>query len=163
MIFGNGRNYPGALIFPSTSSELSPEAYRVALWNVIEKINSESPAHARISPPMVQILDGAEPPLEKSSKGTILRKQAEIRFAQQIETAYGVVANAEISGGKPFIDEEALPAAVADIVNAVSGRNRHIARDLDLFAQGIDSVACIQIRGRLQAVRPVILVSHDFG
>ncbi|KAF4969044.1 hypothetical protein FSARC_3698 [Fusarium sarcochroum] len=143
LIFGGGRDYAGALLFPS-SSQTSAEEVLDAVWPHIERMNAESQGHTRITKAMVVVVpakDG-EKPLEKSSKGTILRRQSEERYAAEIKGAYG-----SKSSYKDIPDEQ-LAEVIADCFHQVLGR--HVEPDQDLYRQGVDSIACIQIRKLLE-------------
>ncbi|KAM0397059.1 hypothetical protein ACHAQC_004592 [Fusarium culmorum] len=140
LIFGGGRDYAGALLFP-TGNVSSGEVID-SVWPQIERMNSESQSHAQITKAMlivVPVKEG-EKALEKSSKGTILRRQAEERYAKEIEGAY---EHRKSSASKGVSDGE-LAQAVRFCFQQVLGRD--VDPDQDLFKQGVDSIACIQIR-----------------
>ncbi|GKU06243.1 linear gramicidin synthase subunit d [Fusarium langsethiae] len=140
LIFGGGRDYAGALLFPA--GNVSSEEVVDSVWPQIERMNSESQSHARITKAMlvvVPVKDG-EKALEKSSKGTILRRQAEERYADEIEQAYD---HRRSSASKTISDDE-LAQTVRYCFHHVLGRD--VDPDQDLFKQGVDSIACIQIR-----------------
>ncbi|KAJ3538484.1 hypothetical protein NM208_g5889 [Fusarium decemcellulare] len=142
LIFGSGKDYAGALLFPS-SSEISEAELIDVVWSHIQHMNSESQGHARITKTMLVVIPKqGEKPLEKSSKGTILRRQAEKRYAHEIESAY----QGRGSSGLTFkrIPEEELLTAVLGCFSQVLGGA--VEPDQDLYRQGVDSIACIQIR-----------------
>ncbi|CAH0041867.1 unnamed protein product [Clonostachys rhizophaga] len=144
-IFGSGQNYPGILLFPS-SLDTSDTAMLETAWPVIQKINSQSQGHARISRSMVIIVSVPldEAALQKSSKGTILRNQAEERYKSWIEGAYskpGLVAPVQIAS------RDQLFQAVLECFSRVLGRK--IDPDEDLYKQNVDSMACLQIRAQV--------------
>ncbi|KAI9677427.1 MAG: putative NRPS-like protein biosynthetic cluster [Caeruleum heppii] len=154
LIFGNGQPFPGALLIPSADSRIEGNALVEAVWPTIAQLNNESQPHARISKAMLVPLEKSESSIEKSSKGTILRAQAEKRYASIIRTSYEKAAHHvdDIPNGtdKAEIPDEEVEEAVADIVATVTGYDKDIPVDADLFSQGVDSVACMQIRGLLQ-------------
>ncbi|KAF4450812.1 hypothetical protein F53441_6144 [Fusarium austroafricanum] len=141
LIFGSGRDYPGALLFPS-SQETSAEGVIDSVWPHIDKMNSDSQTHTRINKTMLVVIPVKEgqKALEKSSKGTILRRQAEERYTYEIEGAY-TKKNSTLPKNVPDRD---LPAAVFDCFHQVL--EKHVEADQDLYRQGVDSIACIQIR-----------------
>ncbi|CAG9951592.1 unnamed protein product [Clonostachys rosea f. rosea IK726] len=144
-IFGSGKNYPGILLFPS-SLDMSDTAILETAWAIIQKINSQSQGHARISRSMVIIVSVPldEAALQKSSKGTILRNQAEEQYKSWIEAAYskpGSAAPVQITS------RDQLFQAVLECFFRVLGRN--IDPDEDLFRQNVDSMACLQIRAQV--------------
>ena len=157
LIFGNGRQCPGALLFRNAkSSSMTDQQLLEKIWPSIEKLNSEGQSHTKISKSMLVVMPADEAGLEKSSKGTILRRQAEEKYGANIQKAYqttptlnGDVAN---GGEREEVQDEDLPIAVMDIIKSVIGQKHTIPEDSDLFAYGVDSVACMQIRVMLQNV-----------
>ncbi|RGP77193.1 hypothetical protein FLONG3_4708 [Fusarium longipes] len=139
-IFGGGRDYAGALLFPA--GNISSREVIDSVWPHIERMNSETQSHARITKAMlvvVPVTEG-EKALEKSSKGTILRRQAEERYSKEIEQAY---SHRRSSASQDVSDEE-LSQTVRYCFHQVLGRD--VQPDQDLYRQGVDSIACIQIR-----------------
>lgn len=56
LIFGNGRQLPGALIFPSAqSNDLSELELKELIWKEVSKINRQGQDHTRVSQNMVRI------------------------------------------------------------------------------------------------------------
>ncbi|KAI1064236.1 hypothetical protein LB506_007826 [Fusarium annulatum] len=143
LIFGSGRDYAGALLFPS-SSDISADEVIDSVWPHIDKLNSDSQTHTRINKAMLVVVPVKEGqrPLEKSSKGTILRRQAEEKYSGEIEGAY---SNTSSSTKVP---QEGLQKAVQDCFEKVLGRQ--VEPDQDLYRQGVDSISCIQIRKLLE-------------
>ncbi|CAG9989397.1 unnamed protein product [Clonostachys byssicola] len=144
-IFGSGRNYPGILLFPS-SVDTSDTTILETAWPVIQKINSQSQSHTRISKSMVIIVSVPpdEAALRKSSKGTIIRNHAEERYKPWIEAAYtkpGIVAPVQIAS------RDQLYQAILESFFRVLGRE--IDPDEDLYKQNVDSMACLQIRAQV--------------
>jgi thioester reductase-like protein len=140
LIFGGGRDYAGALLFPAGNA--SSEEVIDSVWPHIDRMNSESQSHARITKAMLVVVPvkEGEKALEKSSKGTILRRQAEERYAKEIERAY---SHRRSSASKNVSDDE-LSQTVRYCFHRVLGRD--VEPDQDLFRQGVDSIACIQVR-----------------
>ncbi|SMQ55111.1 unnamed protein product [Zymoseptoria tritici ST99CH_3D7] len=150
LIFGNGKPYPGALVFKAEEAKgVEDEVFEEEVWKVVEKFNREGQSHTRISRGMVVLIGGDEEGLEKSSKGTVIRRVAEERFGQVIEGAYG---KGEEVGGKEVDDEDVL-GEVRRIVEGVMGSGtkdgEKLTDTVDLFTYGADSVSCIQIRQKL--------------
>ncbi|KAH7153986.1 hypothetical protein DER46DRAFT_702641 [Fusarium sp. MPI-SDFR-AT-0072] len=144
LIFGSGRDYAGALLFPSPS-DISAYDVINSVWPHIDKLNSDSQTHTRINKTMLVVVAVKEEqrPLEKSSKGTILRRQAEEKYSGEIEGAYS-----NTSSSTTKIPEGGLQKAVQDCFQKVLGRQ--VEPDQDLYRQGVDSIACIQIRKLLE-------------
>lgn len=151
LIFGSGRDYAGALLFPK-SAEIAENKVIDTVWPHIEEMNFESQSHTRISKSMLVVISAEEgkPPLEKSSKGTILRRRAEERYTREIEWAY---SSRNSLNGTPLqreVSDSQLESAVIDCFSQVLGRK--VDPHQDLYRQGVDSIACIQIRKLLQSV-----------
>ena len=161
-VFGEGQQYPGALLFISNeASGMSADRLLSELWPHVQKLNEESQSHTRISRAMLVPMSSDEPPLEKSSKGTILRGQVEKRFKARIDAAYKGTDAEEGASYKPVPDDE-LPIAVLDMIRSVVGDKGTLAADADLFGYGVDSVACMQIRNRMQRVSGILAQTWSF-
>lgn len=176
LIFGNGEQHPGALLFRSReSADWTNDSVLQAVWPNIEKFNSESQSHARLLRNMLVVMPKNAPGLEKSSKGTPLRGPAETRYAAEIDKAYegGLddAVGATQNGDHPkAITNEAVPTTVLEIVKEVFGDKDSIPESADLFSYGVDSIACMRIRALLQSrilatkdVRLPLNVVYDCG
>ncbi|KAH7029173.1 uncharacterized protein B0I36DRAFT_422908 [Microdochium trichocladiopsis] len=147
LVFGAGREYPGAILFGRSASD-TEEAILNKAWPAIEELNKSSSSQARLSrAALVGVVpqdtgDEAKKPLEKSSKGTLLRKQAEERYGKLIESVYSS-PNSSCTRRDDVTDEE-IPNALLEECSSLLGRN--LDMDEDLFQQGVDSIACIQLR-----------------
>lgn len=148
LIFGYGHDYPGVLLFPRSRQQTESEVIQ-GIWPSLEAINKDSQGHARISRNMVIVVTSGngKTPLEKSSKGTILRQQAEEKYATVIEGAYSsglssCVATAEAAAGD-------LGSKVKACCAQVLGRRIDPAKDV--YQQGVDSLSCVQIRKMLES------------
>lgn len=151
LIFGDGQPYPGALLLRSEKSSESSDTDLVrTIWPQVERMNKESQDHARIPEHMLIPIKHQEEPLEKSSKGTIIRKAAEARFAKYIEFAYG---NKEEQDFDDLRDEE-LPQYLTKLVQSMIQSPEPPAEDTDLFAYGVDSIACMRLRSHIRRLTP---------
>ena len=155
LIFGNGQPLPGVLLFRSEKEEKSDDSLLHAVWLFIEKINADSADHARIPKEMMVVMPFPENPLEKSSKGSLIRSAAEQRFATVIDNAYtGAGARA---GGRDLtrVADEDVGQALADAIRSIVPNKGALEDDTDLFAYGVDSVAGIRLRyGLRQLLQP---------
>jgi len=110
LVFGNDRQFPGALIVISEEGLHIPHCVKAAetleeshclknnvptrkmltdtIWAEVQKINLQGQNHTRISKDMIILLDGQTSPFERSSKGTVLRSVVNSRFAKEIQDAY---------------------------------------------------------------------------
>lgn len=153
LIFGNGKQYPGALLFRSKVSAGAPTAQLLdELWPLIDKLNSESQKHTELSRSMLVIMPFDCPRLEKSSKGTVLRRQAEKKFEAEINRAYRVGLELDPDQRTSHVSDHEVPTTILGYIKTVLGAPDTIPEDADLFTLGLDSVACLQIRNLLQKV-----------
>lgn len=155
LIFGNGKQYPGALLFRSNSSaDASSELILSEIWPLIEKLNLEGQTHTKLSKSMLVIMPSEASGLEKSSKGTVLRGQAEKKYEVDISRAYQYgLGNGEANVNYSQIPDHEISQSILDIINGVISSSEIIPENADLFSFGVDSVACMQIRALLQKVR----------
>ena len=152
VIFGTGQPYPGILMFRSSQTEAwSDEEMLEQLWPIMEKLNSESQDHARISKTMLVFMPVLVEPLAKSSKGTLLRGAVEKRFAREIEGAYSQVDDA---GDDANVPDNELPATIRGIITSIVAKKLELTDTTDLFSYGVDSVAGMRIRNQLRRLLP---------
>lgn len=146
MIFGTGREMPGVLLFPNERINSTDDGHIIEeLWPKVEKMNEETQNHARLAKASMMIVkrnDGEIPQLPKSSKGTILRGQAEKMFVNEIERA--VDQSPEVNGTRARIPDSKVTEELGFLFDDIVGR--HIDPQADLFAQGVDSLACSRLR-----------------
>ena len=176
LIFGNGQPYPGALIFRSPrSADMTNEDFISAVWPFIESLNTESQEHTRLSRSMLVVMPSDSPNLVKSSKGTTMRGPSEENYAAAIMLAYKSGLQVPTDGflnakeHATVLDED-VPAHVLKIVRDVLENTEVIPENEDLFTHGVDSVACMRIRARLQsqilprhAAELPINIVYDYG
>ena len=150
-IFGDGKPYPGALLFRSEEGkDTLDENLITELEATLGQIHTESQSHVRLARNMLVPMPFMSQPLEKSSKGTTLRKIADEQYEANIEQAYTKVSLAD---GRNVEDEQ-VASTVKQIVAVAVGREDGLGHDTDLFSYGVDSVACVQIRHALSTLLP---------
>jgi thioester reductase-like protein len=156
MIFGSGRDVPGLLIFARDDISEADEKQLIGeVWPTLEGMNKHTQNHARISRPNIVVVKRGSSEaanLPKSSKGTILRKQAESLFHDEIERAYGDADNGNASSERKTSDvpDDQVSSMLGKLFDDVLGR--HIDPSEDLFTQGVDSIACLQLKKRISKV-----------
>lgn len=155
LIFGNGQHFPGALLFrAANATEMTNERLLDAVWPLIERLNTESQGHTRLSKSMLTVMPNDAPGLEKSSKGTVMRGQVEKRYAQEISRAYdsspSTYANGVLSSTRDEVTDDEVRIAVLQVFQRVLDTSSPIPGEGDLFSLGVDSVHCMQIRALLQ-------------
>jgi hypothetical protein len=85
-----------------------------AITPAIEKLNRDSQDHARIPRHMLVPLPH-QAPLERSSKGTLIRRVAEARFEEIINRAY----DEQDSNESGYISDDELPQHLKDLIQSV--------------------------------------------
>lgn len=152
LIFGNGKPFPGALLFRTAAAQqISDPELCERIWPQVEKLNSESQDHARILRKMLVAMPMLDTPLEKSSKGTIIRGATETRFAETIENAYTDMSSINI--GDDVADDD-VPHVLKKIIESIVPRKRKLELDTELFSYGVDSVAGMQVRYGMRQLLP---------
>ncbi|KAG9251640.1 uncharacterized protein F5Z01DRAFT_692015 [Emericellopsis atlantica] len=142
LVFGGGREYAGALLFVKDGESATDEDIMNELWPVIRDLNDASQSHTRISKAMLRVVRAGYRPLEKSSKGTIIRSHAEKTYAQSIEALYSG------SNTSVHIGDGDISTIVGDCFFEVTGKQ--LDPEIDLYQQGVDSITCVQVRKILE-------------
>ncbi|KAL1595711.1 putative secondary metabolism biosynthetic enzyme [Paraconiothyrium brasiliense] len=151
LIFGDNRPFPGALLLRSQeASGLSDEEVLNAIWPRVDKLNKETQDHARIPRHMLISVEHQDKPLEKSSKGTIIRKAAEARFGHLIKAAYETKDDQEFQD----VDDKDLPKYLSRLIRSMIQSSVLPEEDTDLFSYGVDSIACMRLRSKLHQLTP---------
>lgn len=153
LVFGSGKSYPGAIIFTEINEQVDDEAVLDTLWPEIDLVNRANPPHARLqrSALTIQRVSQVSKCLPKSSKGTILRGQAEKQYQKLIEIAYnGKGHNGALgveSVSHPPLSSSAIHKIVAESVHSVLGRP--VEDDANLSREGLKSQQATEIRSIL--------------
>lgn len=91
-----------------------------------------------------------EQPLEKSSKGTLLRGVVEKRFSQNIEKAYVNMGSINVGD----VPDEKVRNVIKEMIESIVPKKQKLEDDTELFSYGVDSVAGMQIRYGLRQLLP---------
>ncbi|PSN60615.1 hypothetical protein BS50DRAFT_655177 [Corynespora cassiicola Philippines] len=151
LIFGDNRAFPGALLLRSEQFKQAPDQEILdSIRPVVEKINSESQDHARIPGNMLIPVPFQDRRLEKSSKGTIVRRAAIERFQDYISQAYETQDRQDVG----HIEDQDVARFLTDAVYSITLNSAKLERDMDLFSYGVDSIVSMQLRNRLQKLIP---------
>ena len=128
---------------------MSDEELLERIKPTVEKLNRDSQDHARIPYDMLIPLPHQEP-LEKSSKGTLIRRVAEARFEDIINRSY----EEQESNQSVDVSDEELPQHLRGLVQSITSQSADLTDDMDLFSYGVDSITCMQLRTRLRGLIP---------
>jgi acyl-coenzyme A synthetase/AMP-(fatty) acid ligase len=157
LIFGNEKQFPGVLVFPTEKKAPSDlEDFANKVWDLLQSMNKEGQEHTRISQSMIVVMQPPDPPLHKSSKGTIMRGVVEKRFKEHIEGAYG--GGPESNSEESLLPEANVQKELRRIVDGVVGGDANLEPHADFYLSGVDSVKATRIRALIQMVsRPLAL------
>lgn len=145
-VFGSGRPSLGVILYHS--SDFANDDFLEAVWPLLDEVNARNPSLSRIARSMVIVLRSDDPDLlpRTSSKGTKLRRQTDEKLLSFIEDVYKKDYLPQLA--QSFTPIEDSTSIVQGCIEQVVGYSVH--PDKDLYQQGIDSLACIQIRKSLQ-------------
>ena len=149
LAYGEGQFELIILVEPTRSIPADEiDAFRSAVWPLVEQANQEMDAHARVSSPAaILVVDPGS--LPRSDKGTVPRREAAAKFAEEIAAVYEELAQG--GGAVAPIDSSAPASAVRNFVAACVGR-REWSDDADFFSElGMDSLQATQLQRMLAA------------
>ncbi|KAL0144958.1 hypothetical protein V8B55DRAFT_1569449 [Mucor lusitanicus] len=158
-VIGHGRQCTAALIqlnarLAKCSSD--EEIYK-AVYDAVKEANNECPNHSKIFPQMVKILP-LDQELPTTSKGTIMRKKAEMAYQDAVEKLYKdfVEGSSSRINSSRDIDTSAwtfeqIEDFLVDSASEVLDIPRSIVKDhpKSLFHLGLNSINAIQLRNRI--------------
>ncbi|KAI4162996.1 MAG: hypothetical protein LQ342_003313 [Letrouitia transgressa] len=149
-VFGNGRPYAGILLFRSKGSGLNDAEISDQIWPAIQTANKFSPPHAQIRRQMLVVMPHDSPKLQRSSKGTVMRRQVEETYDNAIQNAYR--CQTTVAGRHKSLDVNQLTWNVRRIVRDKLPTNvpASVPDHEDLYKVGADSIVCLEIRDQLQ-------------
>jgi thioester reductase-like protein len=130
--------------------QISDEELLEEIKPAVQKLNRESQDHARIPFHMLVPLPHQTQPLEKSSKGTIIRRAADARFETTINGAY----DSQEAGEASEVADEDLSKHLVGMIQSMTSQSDELTQDMDLFSYGVDSIACMQLRTRIRRLIP---------
>ena len=154
LIFGSDRPFPGALIFrPESREQMDAKDLIASLWPFVQSKNSQAPDHAKLTRSMLIVMPASSPSLEKSAKGTTVRKKAWKTFEREIAEAYeGNFGSPDGVNKDP--SREFTKEGVLEIISSIIKDSVELQQPLTLneefFDLGVDSSASVRIRSRVQ-------------
>ncbi|KZT28824.1 putative aminoadipate reductase [Neolentinus lepideus HHB14362 ss-1] len=158
MMFGRGHNEVGILIEPRPEYAIDPanEAalaeFRNMIWPIVEEANEDSPAFSRIFKEMI-LVTASDKPMHRAAKGTVIRKSTIAAYAKEIDELYESVESSRGENVEPpksweTADLEEWLMLQAQDINSTS-HGKKLEPDVDLFAQGFDSLSATFLRNRI--------------
>lgn len=145
-VFGSGRPSLGVVLYHS--SDYTKGDFLEAVWSPLDEINARNSSLSRIARSMVIALRADDPDLlpQTSSKGTKLRRQTDEKLSSLIDDVYLKTNLPQQT--QAFTSVKHVTSTVQECIERVVGYS--VQPDTDLYQQGVDSLACIQIRKSLQ-------------
>ena len=173
LVCGAGRFQSSLVIEPVTypTDESGRQHFINGLWPIIQRVNMDSPAHARVTRDMV-ILITEDRPFPRAGKGTVQRALAVRRYTPDLDALY---ASAETGGdstavhdtlttnginghngthsadGSKELEGNAVESALLNAVHRLQGFE-HISLDDRLFDHGMDSLGVVTL---VRSLRPL--------
>lgn len=163
-VFGDGRSELIVLV-ESTETFIEQEeieSFRSTLWPIVEQAGRKMDAHARISSP-TSILVLPPGSLPRSDKGTVLRREVAVQFAEQIERAYVSIENASLIDTALPLDLESpsISSSVRALVQSIVLWDQDWGNDQDLFVLGMDSLQATRLRRSIVASVQAKAMTND--
>ncbi|KAF5671682.1 nonribosomal peptide synthetase [Fusarium heterosporum] len=136
--------------WPKDDDEIS--AFIDNVWPLVEKANSETVAHGRITKNLVAIADPAKPFL-RAGKGTVQRENTVKIYADFIESLYekaGTTNAGDTSIVLDLADEHSLTRSIILLFETELGVEA-LEQDTDFFSAGVDSLKVITATNLLRS------------
>ncbi|RAL16167.1 acetyl-CoA synthetase-like protein [Aspergillus homomorphus CBS 101889] len=149
-----GTNYFHAalIIEPAQHPKTEQEKQRFLddVWPIVEKVNTETVAHGRISRDYVFLSD-PDRPFPRAGKGTIQRAMVVKVYADDIQRIFAASGDASVVAmDLNLTSKEAFAGTVRSLVQSVI-KLPNLCVDQDLFSAGVDSLQAIQLARLLRA------------
>ncbi|KZT20031.1 putative nonribosomal peptide synthetase [Neolentinus lepideus HHB14362 ss-1] len=156
VMFGRERDQVGILVEPKPQYAFDPSdkaalaAFRNKIWPVVEEANETAPSFSRIFKEMILVTSPWKP-VTRAPKGTVMRKATLTEYAQEIEDIYETVEASTKAGDIAPPESWAEPIVTNWLASQAASLNndRSPELDVDLFAQGFDSLSATLLRNRI--------------
>lgn len=150
-VVGSKQFHAALMIEPAQypKSEEEKQLFLDTIWPVIDKVNTETVAHGRISRGDIFFTDPKKP-FPRAGKGTIQRAMAINLYAREIEEFFeNNKDDAVMEVDLDFTSDVKLADSIRQLIqHAIKGRE--IGADDDFFIKGIDSLQVIQLSRELK-------------
>ena len=150
LVVGQAR-FQTALLIEPARPDLSEEfkgKLIESVWPLIEKANSEYPAHARLSKSLILFTTPAKP-MSRAGKGTVQRAITLQQFAKEIDALYTASDPDEESLDLDTHDIHSVSNSIRNMIEH-STKRESLSDDDDFFAHGMDSLQVLQVIRRLR-------------
>ncbi|KAK4177099.1 hypothetical protein QBC36DRAFT_327779 [Triangularia setosa] len=158
VLVGSGQFQTG-LIVEVYDQALDAEVVVEQIWETVEGVNEQYPAHAKVWRPMVAVARG-DKPFPRTPKGTVMRMNTYRLYQAEIEEMYAKVA--AVNGGMTEGDvpnEAMVLGHIRKAVNSVNKRCGDVRDGTNLFSLGFDSLQVLQLVMILKNTVPPSLCS----
>ncbi len=150
LVVGQARFQTALLIEPSKPDMSEEEKGKLieSIWPLIEKANSEYPAHARLSKSLILFTTPAKP-MSRAGKGTVQRAITISQYAKEIEALYTGSGNDEESLDLNTQDIHSLSSSIRSMIEH-STKLESLSDEDDFFTHGMDSLQVLQVVRKLR-------------
>ncbi|KAF2971406.1 hypothetical protein GQX73_g2137 [Xylaria multiplex] len=153
LVIGSNKFQAGLLLEPVKHFEHEEDKREFidSIWPLVEKANSNTVAHGRISRELIAVVS-PEKPFFRSGKGTIQRASTVQLYAEEIDRLYMNISNGSQLPVTVFdtSSEESLTVSILGAFKLL-GRQTELGPDTDFFSAGIDSLQVMNASRLLQA------------
>ncbi|KAF2637245.1 acetyl-CoA synthetase-like protein [Massarina eburnea CBS 473.64] len=143
---GNGFFELALLVEQSRSATvLSSNEFVDHVWNIIGNVNPLLDHHARISSKAAIIVKPTGKEIRRSDKGSVMRKEVQEDFKQEIQQAYEALETSTTTSLslEPRNLEEDLIGWIKQVLGNSVAACATLGRDDDLFEMGLDSLGTV--------------------
>ncbi|KAG1738262.1 putative aminoadipate reductase [Suillus lakei] len=154
VMFGRERNQVGVLIEPTVDhfidvdNEEQVAQFRNRVWLYVEDANASVPNYSRIFKEMI-LVARRDKPVSLTMKGTIQRKAALQAYEQEINALYDVVGLSHEVGDNTLPSQWTESELASWLLSQATNVRTDLNPNVDLFAQGFDSLSATYLRNRL--------------
>ena len=150
LVVGQSR-FQTALLIEPLKPDLSEEhkgRLIESVWPVVEKANSEYPAHARLSKSLLLFTTPAKP-MSRAGKGTVQRATTVNQYMKEIDALYTGSDPAEESLDLDTKDFRSMSSSIRYMIEH-STKLESVRDEDDFFTHGMDSLQVLQVVRRLR-------------
>lgn len=151
LVFGQARFQTALLVEPHDPALAEEHKGKLieSIWPVVEKANSECPAHGRLSKSLIMFTTPAKPML-RAGKGTIQRQLTLRHYSKEIDSLYTASDPAEEDVQLNTRDFDTIAASLRDIIEHTT-KLESLGIEDDFFQHGMDSLQVLQIVRKMKA------------
>lgn len=151
---GQGQFEIVVLVEPASAASEDADAFVEHVWQLVSQLNPSLDQHAQVSSKRAIISKPPDKSIPRSDKGSVMRKEVQAVFEDEIRAAYEALELETVSTGVVF-DVEHLEDSMRGLVTTVLGEKLTSHDDWreedDLFELGMDSLQATRLARILNA------------